>query len=157
MKVRSVIIDSLNLDLNDADVTKLSQHIEKILQHKRNPIILINEHGDELLRRIPKLLDCDLVYSQRSERPYEGLFTGLHGAGTCSFYIPLQQDYGAESSWEALEKALLTLPYMHNTHIITHKAGGPWLITPPGVIYLKKIGEAYDLEKDPDLNKLEVE
>ncbi len=157
MKVRSVIIDSLNLELLDSDVNHLYQHIQDIVRHDRNPIILINEHGDDLLRKIPKLLDCDLVYAERSQRPFEGLFIGLEGAGTCSFYIQLHKPYGDEAIWKTLEKTLLTLPYMNNTHIIVHKSGGPWLITPTGSLYLKKQGAQYDIEKDTNLNKLVVE
>ena len=156
MKVRSVIIDSLNLEFMDSDIAKLSNHIQEILSHQRNPIVLLNEHGDDLLRKIPKLMDCDLVYSQKNPRPYEGLYTGLHGAGTCSFYLPLNENYGDESVWLDLEKTLIQLPYHNNTHILTHKSGGPWLVTPAGMLYLKKKDAAYDIEKDPDLNKLHI-
>lgn len=156
MKVRSVIIDSLNLEFMDSDIGKLSQLINTVLREKRNPIILINEHGDDLLRKVPSLLDCDLVYTEKTSRKYEGLFTGLHGAGTCAFYLPINVNYGDENIWLALEKALFQLPYMHNTHILIPKGDGPWLITPPGVLYLKSKGDDYDLDNDKDLNKLEV-
>lgn len=156
MKVRSVIIDSLNLEFMDSDIAKLSSHIDKVIAHKRNPIVLINEHGDDLLRKIPKLMDCDLVYSQKSDKKYEGLFTGIHGAGTCAFYLPLSSDYGDEKLWLEMEKTLITLEYMHKTHILIPKGQGPILVTPVGVLYFKNQDKNYDIEKDKDLNKLEV-
>ena len=156
MKVRSVIIDSLNLEFLDSDIGKLSTLIEKVIAHRRNPIILINEEGDDLLRKVPKILDCDMVYSPRSERKYEGLMVGLHGAGTCSFYIPIRNDYGEEKMWLEMEKKLVQLEYMHNTHILIPKGSGPWLITPAGALYLKSQDDTYDIEKDTDLNKLEI-
>lgn len=156
MKVRSVIIDSLNLEFLDSDISKLSTHIADVMSHKRNPIVLVNEHGDDLLRKIPQLMECDLVYSEKNPRQYEGLFIGLQGAGTCAFYLPINQNYGEESAWLELEKALLQLPYLNNTHILIHKSGGPWLITPAGTLYLKKQDTSYDLEKDPNLNKLSI-
>lgn len=156
MKVKSVIIDSLNLEMLDADVAKLTHHINKVLEFRRNPIVLINEHGDDLLRKIPKLLDCDLVYSQKGERKFEGLFTGIHGAGTCAFYLPLDAEYGDEKLWLEMEKTLVTLEYMHKIHILIPKAHGPWMITPAGTLYIKSKDKNYDLEKDKDLNKLEI-
>jgi hypothetical protein len=156
MKVRSVIIDSLNLELTDSDVGKLSELVQKIQSQNRNPIVLINENGDELLRKVPKLLDCDLVYSTKSSNKYDGLFTGLHGAGTCAFYLPLDQNYGDESVWAKLEKTLIQLPYLNTTHILIPKEPGPWLITSAGVLYLKKKDSTYDLEKDNNFNKLYI-
>lgn len=156
MKVRSVIIDSLNLEFMDSDIAKLTSHIEKVLANRRNPIVLINEQGDDLLRKVPKLLDCDLVYSEKSNKKYDGLFTGIHGAGTCAFYLPLEAEYGDEKLWLAMEKTLVTLEYLHKTHILIPKENGPWLITPAGTLYIKSKGRAYELEKDKDLNKLEV-
>ena len=154
MKVRSVVIDSLNLEMLDSQVSKLESQLEKILAARRNPITLINENGDDLLRKIPKLLDCDLVYTEKSDRPYQGLFTGIEGAGTCSFYLPLDAPYGEESTWLELEKALIQLPYMNNVHILIPKAQWPWLITPVGMLYLKKQNSTYDIEKDTNLNKV---
>jgi hypothetical protein len=156
MKVRSVIIDSLNLEFMDSDVGKLSTFVEKVAAQKRNPIVLINEHGDELLRKVPRLLDCDLVYTQKSPRKYEGLFSGLEGAGTCAFYLPLDADYGEENTWLDLEKFLIQLPYLNNTHILIPKGDGPWLVTPAGTLYLKSKDDEYDLDKDKDLNKLQI-
>lgn len=156
MKVRSVIIDSLNLEFMDSDIAILSNLIEKVLAHRRNPIVLLNEQGDELLRKIPKLLDCDLVYSERSSREFEGLYTGLHGAGTCAFYLPLRGDYGDEKTWIEMEKTLLQLEYMHKTHILIPKEAGPWLITPVGTLYLKSKDSSYELQNDQNLNKLVV-
>ncbi|MES2614821.1 MAG: hypothetical protein V4591_05350 [Bdellovibrionota bacterium] len=157
MKVRSVIIDYLNLEFLDSDIAKLSNLIDKVLLHRRNPIVLINEQGDDLLRKVPKLLDCDLVYSERSSRDFEGLMTGLHGAGTCAFYLPLRGDYGDEEMWLEMEKTLIQLEYMHKTHILIPKGLGPWLITPTGTLYLKSKDSSYELEKDKNLNKLEIE
>jgi hypothetical protein len=156
MKVRSVIIDSLNLDLTDQNVTKLSQIVQKVVDQRRNPIVLINEHGDELLRKIPKLLDCDLVYSSKSSNKFDGLFVGLQGAGTCAFYLSLDQEYGDEIVWSNLEKTLVQLPYLNTTHILIPKENGPWLVTPAGCLYLKKKDSSYDLQKDKDFNKLYV-
>lgn len=156
MKVRSVIIDSLNLEFMDSDVGKLSTFVEKVLGEHRNPIVLINEQGDDLLRKIPKLFDCDLVYTQNSNRKYEGLLSGLHGAGTCAFYLPLGSDYGDENIWLELEKSLFQLPYLNNIHILIPNENGPWLVTPAGMLYLKSKDDSYELEKDKDLNKLQV-
>lgn len=156
MKVRSVIIDSLNLEFMDSDIGKLSTFIENVVAQNRNPIVLINETGDDLLRKVPKLLDCDLVYTQKTPRKYEGLFSGLHGAGTCAFYLSLDTDYGEESTWLNLEKILIQLPYLNNTHILIPKGDGPWLVTPAGTLYLKSKDNDYDLEKDNNLNKLQI-
>lgn len=156
MKVRSVIIDSLNLEFMDSDIGKLSSHIDLVIKNNRNPIVLLNEHGDDLLRKLPKLLECDLVYSEKSTRPYEGLLTGIHGGGTCAFYLPLNVEYGDESVWSDLEKNLLKLPYMNKVHILFNNDSGPWLITPAGVLYLKSKPNGYELEKDKDLNRLDI-
>lgn len=156
MKVRSVIVDSLNIDLLDGQVNKLSELIEKILAAKRNPIVLLNEHGDELLRKIPKLALCDMVFSQRDSRSYAGLMTGVAGAGTCAFYIPLEASYGDEKTWLNLEKELITLPYMNNTHMIIPKEKFPILITPTGMLYLKNQDENYSFSDDLKLNKIEI-
>ncbi len=154
MKVRSVIVDSLNLSLLDTEVNELTALISKIKEHKRNPIVLLNEHGDELLRKIPDLLDSDLIFSEKSLRKNEGLFVGIHGAGTCAFYIPMGAPYCEESTWSALEKNLAQLPYMNNTHMIIPNEGYPWLITPTGTLYLKSKNSTYELESDEALNKI---
>jgi hypothetical protein len=156
MKVRSVIIDSLQLEPISPDIERLSTLIQKVQSQKRNPIVLINEHGDELLRKVPKLLDCDLVYSTKSSNKYDGLYTGLHGAGTCAFYLPVHEEYGDESVWSNLEKTLVQLPYLNTTHILIPKSPGPWLITSAGVLYLKKKDSSYDFENDKDFNKLYI-
>lgn len=156
MKVRSVILDSLNLELLDSDVGKLSHLIDKIISQKRSPIVLINENGDDLLRKIPKLLECDLVYSSKSTNKYEGLFIGLHGAGACAFYLPSDQDYGDESTWNNLEKNLAQLPYLNTTHMLIPNSVGPWLVTPAGATYLKNKDASYDLEKDSGFNRLKI-
>jgi hypothetical protein len=140
----------------DSDIAKLSTFVEKVLGAQRNPIVLINEQGDDLLRKIPKLFDCDLVYTESTHRKYEGLLSGLHGAGTCAFYLPLGADYGDENTWLDLEKSLFQLPYLNNVHILIPSENGPWLITPAGMLYLKSKGETYELEKDPNLNKLHI-
>lgn len=138
----------------NSDINTLSTLITQIKEHGRNPIVLLNEHGDELLRKIPALLDSDLIFAERGTRTNEGLYIGLNGGGTCAFYIPLKAPYGEESTWVELEKTLIQLPYMNNTHMIIPKNGFPWLITPAGMLYLKSKNSNYTLETDSDFNKI---
>jgi hypothetical protein len=155
MKIRSVIVDSLQLQFLEGDIAKLSQLIGKIFQSKRNPIVLLAEDGDELLRKVPRLADCDLVFTTKTGQKYQGLSDGIHGAGTCAFYMPFDANYGDEITWIELEKTFLQLPYMNTVHRIVHKDNPfPWLITQAGTLYLKAQKNHYDLEQDTALHTL---
>ncbi len=157
MRLKSVIVDTLDLDFLEGNVEKLSQLLEKITLNKRNPIVLIKDDGDDLLRKIPALGNCDLVFTKKSQQPFQGLFAGLQGAGTCAFYIPHDSSYGEEALWLGLEQKLVQLPYMNNIHRIIQKDFFPWLITPAGSLYLKSKDDSYELEQDHELHTLFLE
>ncbi len=146
MKIKSVILDTNLLKKpnpalwSHAGVSLLDWQIQNVLRHNRNPILILGQDGDEILRFCKGIEHCDLVYNS-DPVSNSGLIAGLHGSGTCAFYLPIDVAYPDEEVWLTLEKSFIQLAYNNKIALIkpVHEGHGyPWVITNYGKDFLLK-------------------
>lgn len=141
----------------------LGYQIDELRALRKDPIVIIGPDGDDYLRCTRSLVDRKMVFTKRTPPDlFDQIQTGLQGAGTCAFFLPLNVPVPPANVWLDLETALAKMEYGHGPHILRpsfkDQPGWPLLITPKGKDWLDELPDTVEvIENFFGLPGLEVE
>ena len=166
MKTKDLVLITTHLttaDLVGAKGLHFRENTKDLISRAKNfglnVVVVLGAAGDEVLRALPELEDCDLTFDFNfTGEIFSSIHSGVHATSGAAFILPVDCEPLPDKAWQALDYAMWSTPpnqtdvyqYIKN-HAADRVPVYPQLITLAGIKRLQKLPVTTQWPHDPKI------